>query len=124
MTTACASRATTRCGTGSLAATAAQKKHPGGCADSSRYCMRHGAQSRCMEGAGPAPTSDGLADLALRVPDRLPVDAELQLLADLEERYALRGDRYDGARLRVPTLARLAVLDDEAAEAADLDALT
>src|ERR1043165_3891847 len=103
MVIAASSRATTRCAAGSSDATAAQKKHPAGGADSSRYCMRHGAQSRCI---GPARPSDRLADLAVAVLDRLRVDAQLELLADLEERHALGGDRNDGARFRIPPLPR------------------
>src|SRR5262245_46049703 len=51
------------------------------------------------------------------------IDPLLQLLADLEEGRALRGDAHLVAGLRVPTLARLAHLDLEAAEAPDLDAV-
>src|SRR5690554_5231116 len=54
---------------------------------------------------------------------RLLVDAQLQLLPGLEEGNALRRDRDGLAGLRVQAFARVAALDDEASEAADLDAL-
>src|SRR5688572_21613565 len=52
----------------------------------------------------------------------LAVDALLELLARLEERDALGHHRDHLAGLRVQPLASVAALDDEAAEAADLDA--
>src|SRR6185295_10131951 len=55
---------------------------------------------------------------------RLSVDPQLEFFADLEEGNALGGDGHDAPGLGIATLARLPVLDDETAEAADLDALT
>src|SRR5438876_3554622 len=54
---------------------------------------------------------------------RLAVDAEPELLPHLEERHPLGVHGDQRARLGIPPLARLAVLHDEAAEAADLDPL-
>src|SRR5262245_58060859 len=51
------------------------------------------------------------------------VDAQLQLLADLEEGQAFGCHRDQLSGLRVATLARLPMFDDEATEATHLDAL-
>src|SRR5262245_35927937 len=79
------------------------------------YSMRHGAQSG-RRGSSTLPV----------LPSSAPalVDPLLELLADLEERRALGGNLHLGTGLRVPALAGLANLDLEAAEAADLDAVT
>src|SRR5579885_676959 len=76
--------------------------------------MRQGAQSTCM------PDSEGVG---IRRRVGLAVDPQPQLLADLEERDALGTHGDDRPGLRVAAVASLAVLDHEAAEAADLDAL-
>src|SRR5262249_21630124 len=73
----------------------------------------------------------GPEDLHRRLVDRLrvvgrpglAVDAQPELLPDLEERNAFRMHGHERAGLRVAALAGLAVLHDEAAEAANLDAL-
>ena len=51
------------------------------------------------------------------------VDALFELLADLEERQALRPDVDLGARARVAAFVGLVMTDFEAAKAANLDAL-
>src|SRR5213080_1104312 len=90
---------------------AAQKMQPRA-ALSATYAIRHGAQRTCTSRL-----------VGVRGGPRLPVDAESQLLAHLEEGDALGVHVDERAGLRVAPLARLAVLHDEAAEAADLDAL-
>src|SRR5262245_61696090 len=89
--------------------------------------MRHGAHRSFIDrpaarNARAAP-SRVLAHLARALRNGLAVHPQLQLLTHLEERHALGGDRHDRTRFRIAPLARLALLHDEAAEAADLDAL-
>src|SRR4029453_56288 len=89
--------------------------HPASVFSAPMYAMRHGAQRTCIR-----TSVDGLGVVGR---PRLAVDAQAELLATLEERDALRehGDERPG--LRVAPLACLALLHDEAAEAADLDPL-
>jgi hypothetical protein len=51
------------------------------------------------------------------------IDSNAQLLAHLEERNSLGGDRYSQSGAWVTTLSRLAMLDDEATETADFDSV-
>src|SRR5581483_10647771 len=76
--------------------------------------MRQGAQSTCMV------ASEGVG-VGRRV--GLAVDPQPQLLPYLEERDALGAHGDDRPGLRIAAVAGLTVLDHEAAEAADLDAL-
>src|SRR5262249_10857899 len=102
---------------------ARQKMHPASRGPAPMYAMRHGAQRTCMPGRIPAPTPDSVHRLRVVGRPRLAVDAQTELLPDLEERDALGVHGDQGAGLGVASLARLAVLHDEAPETADLDAL-
>src|SRR5262245_57191843 len=84
----------------------------------SMYVIRQGAHRTSM----PTPPG-GLQLVRVGGGEGFAVDAQAQLLPDLEEGHALgvHGDQRAG--LGVAPLPRLAVLHDEAAEAADLDAL-
>src|SRR5512139_4046679 len=86
--------------------------------------MRHGAQRARW---GMASARRRLPPSALRgglgAALGVAVDAQAQLLADLEERHPLGGHGDALAGARIAPVARLAVLDHEAAEAADLDPL-
>src|SRR4029450_8875411 len=95
--------------------TARQKTPPASVFAAPMYAMRHGAQRTCMERS-----VDGLGVVGR---PRLAVDAQAGVLAALEERDPLGVDRDERSCLRVATLARLALLDDEAAETANFDAL-
>src|SRR4029450_3096168 len=80
---------------------ARQKMHPASVFSAPMYAMRHGAQRTCI-----ATSVDGLGVVGR---PGLAVDAQAELLADLEERDALGQDRDERPGLRVATLARLAL---------------
>src|SRR5512139_3075618 len=62
------------------------------------------------------------AEILGRGSDQFPVDAQPELLAHLEKRHALGRYANDAAGAGIAPLASLPLLDDEAAEAANLDA--
>src|SRR5207244_1422978 len=98
---------------------------------STSRAVRAKPTGRRRAGSESPATRGGDSALALRGGGRrgrgvgrvVDVDALLELLARFEERHPLRHHRHHLAGLRVEPLARVAALDDEAAEAADLDAL-
>src|SRR4029077_18934044 len=99
---------------------ARQKMQPVSRVSAPMYAMRHGAHRTSI----PRPAPALVEHLGVVGGPRLAVDAQPELLPDLEERDALRMHRHQRAGLRVAALARLSMLHHEAAEAPDLDALT
>ena len=97
--------------------------------DTSQHALWATAARSLAELASPADRSSRAA--ASRVPARRApasvvriVDAFAQVLAGLEVRHVLAGERDGLAGLGIAPLARRAEMQAEAAEAADLDALT
>src|SRR5205085_9822527 len=87
------------------------------------YAIRHGAhRARCAMARSRAAAPPGSAlGRGLGGALGVAVDPQPQFLADLEERHPLGRHRDALAGARIAPVARLAVLDDEAAETADLD---
>src|SRR3972149_6414342 len=94
--------------------------------------MRHGAHRTRMRGSddsGSVPAAwatrvgarSGVRQCHWHWRSLLAIDPFAQFLPHLEERDALGGHRNPAPGARVASLARLAVLHDEAAEAANLD---
>src|SRR6266480_4703686 len=87
--------------------------------------MRHGAHRTSMPSSAWLVGGASSTSRLVRVGSRpgLAVDAQAELLPHLEERHPLGVHGDQRARLGVAPLARLALLHDEAAEAANLDPL-
>src|SRR5439155_23647067 len=95
-------------------------------------CQTRGSVAAASEGAGASPpaergergSSEEAADAARRPPDLLLAKHRvLQALGEAELAHALRGNLDGLARLGIATHARLAVRDDQLAEAGQDEAV-